>query len=475
MATITSTGVGSGLDVNSIVTSLMALEKRPLTMLQTRASTIQTQLSAFGSLKSQTAALGDVASRLVEAAAWQPMKSESSDANAASASLSAKAQPGKYTLEVQALAQAQALASAAYSSPAASVGSGTITLEIGTTQAGVFTPKPGTTAKTVTIDPSSQSLADIRDAINAASAGVTASIVTSGSASRLVLTGADGAANSVRVGVTDTDGDSGDASGLSALAWDPAGSVGSGRNLVQTRVAQDARYTLNGLELTSATNAPENVIEGVSLSLRKQTTAPVDITVSVETVAVRKNINDFVAAYNSLNKLIKAQTQADGSASANGPLQGDFTARSLMTSLRDVLHGAVTGASPSSLSSAGIELQRDGSLLVNDAKLTPLLQTPEKLQALFAQPQTGTDLNSRGMAVRFKAWATALTGDSGTLASRSDTLSRSITQNQKQQDGEQEKLTRTEARLRAQYQRLDSSMSSLNAQMAQMKSALGIE
>ncbi len=475
MATITSTGVGSGLDVSSIVTSLMSLEKRPLTLLQTRASTMQTQLSAFGSLKSQISSLGDVATRLANASNWNPLRADSTDSASVSATAASAAKAGKHTLEVQQLAQAQALNSGAYATPTSFVGTGTLTLEIGTTAAGVFTAKSGSSPVPLTIDASKQSLAGVRDAINAAGAGVTASIVTSGGSSRLVLRSADGADSSIRLTATDDDGNDTDAAGLSALAFDPAATAGAGKNLTQTSTAQDAKFTLNGLALTSATNTPADVMEGITLSLKKVTTAPVDVTVSVETVAVRKNVNDFVNAYNSLNALVKAQTVADPGGNSNGVLQGDFTARSLLSSMRNMLHGAVTGlSSPASLSSAGIELQRDGSLTINETKFAPLLQTPDKLSALFGQAQSGSDLDSRGIGLRYKQWASALTGDTGVIAGRTDGLTRNVALNQKQQDNESEKLTRTEARLKAQYQRLDSSMTSLNAQLAQMKSALGL-
>lgn len=476
MATITSTGVGSGLDVNSIVTSLMALEQRPLTQLQQRAATIQTKLSAFGTLQSSIASLGDIATKLADASSWNLLRADSSDSASASLTASNTATAGKYRLEVQQLAQSQSLASSSYAASSSVVGTGTLTLELGTTSAGVFTPRAGASPATLTITPANQTLAGIRDAINAAGAGVTAGIVSSGGVARLVLRTADGADSSVRITASDADGINTDTAGLSALAWDPAAAAGSGRNLTQTQAAQDARFTLDGLALTSATNTPADVITGVSLTLRKVTTAPVDLTVSVETVAVKKNINDFVNAYNALSKLLTQQTQADPGGKSRGPLQADSSAMSVLYSLRETLRGAVTGlAGPGSLSAAGVEMQRDGTLLVKDASLTPLLSTPARLASLFGQAQSGNDASTQGLGLRLKSWSRTLTGDSGSLAARVEGLKSSSSLNQKQQDALQDRLTRTESRLRAQYQRLDSQMSGLNAQMAQMKSALGIK
>jgi flagellar hook-associated protein 2 len=476
MASITSTGVGSGLDVNSIVTSLMALEKRPLSLLQGTASTLQTKLSAFGSLKSQIASLGDIATKLADTANWNPLTADSTDAATVSASAASGAAPGKYRLEVQQLAQSQALASGYFAASTTAVGTGTLTIELGTTTGGVFTPASGTTPKTVTIAAASQSLAGVRDAINAAGAGVTASIVNGSGGARLVLNGGNGAAGSMRVTVADDDTNPTDTAGLSALAWDPAAAVGAGRNLTQSQVAQDALFTVNGLALSSATNSAKDVVQGLTLTLARTTTAPVDVTVAVQTVAVKKNVNDFVNAYNGLNKLLQTQTQADPSGAARGPLQADSTATQLLSSLRGMLQGSVSGmAGAASLSAAGIELQRDGSLKVNDTRITPLLAEPARLAQLFAQAQAGTEANSRGFGLRFKQWTAALTSETGTLASRTSGISRSLTLNQKAQEQQQDKLTRTESRMRAQYQRLDTSMSSLNAQMSQLKSALGLE
>ena len=475
MASITSTGVGSGLDVNTIVTSLMALEKRPLTLLQGTASTLQTKLSAFGSLKSQIANLGDIATKLADTANWNPLTADSTDAASVSASAASGAAAGKYRLEVQQLAQSQALASGYFAASTTAVGTGAITIELGTTSGGVFTPASGSAPKVVTIGAASQSLAGVRDAINAAGAGVTASIVTGSGGARLVLNGGDGAAGSMRVTVADDDTNATDTSGLSALAWDPAAAVGAGRNLTQSQVAQDALFTVNGLALTSATNSARDVVQGLTLTLSRQTTVPVDVTVAVQTVAVKKNVNDFVNAYNSLNKLMQQQTQADPSGAARGPLQADSTATQLLSSLRSMLQGSVTGmAGANSLSTAGIELQRDGSLKVNDTRLTPLLAEPARLAQLFGQAQAGTDATTRGFGVRFKAWASALTSETGTLASRTTGINDSLARNRKAQESQEDKLTRAEARLRGQYQRLDSNMTSLNAQLAQLKSALGL-
>lgn len=481
MATVTSTGVGSGLDVNSIVTSLMAVERRPLTLLQTRAATIQTRLSAYGTLQGQLAALGDVAARLADASAWQPMKVDSSLAAAVSATASAAggAAPGHLQVEVQQLAQGQLLASGPQASSASVIGTGELVIQLGTRGGGGFTP--GTAAAVhIPIDAAHQSLAGVRDAINAANAGVSASIVGTAGQARLVLRGPTGEANAFRLTVTDDDGQSTDTSGLSALAWDPDAAVGAGRQLTELQASRDALFTIDGLAQRSPRNQVEGAVSGVSLTLKQVTTAPVDLGVAVETGSVRKNIDDFVAAFNNLNRLLQQQTQADPSGKARGPLQGDSTPLALLAQLRNWVHGEVAGGAagaPASLNALGITLQRDGALAVQEGKLATALAQPADLARLFASaadanPAPGAETG--GLALRLKTWARRASGEEGSIATRLKGLKSSSEGNQKAQDAAQDRLARTEARLRAQYQRLDSDMSSLNARMAQMRASLGL-
>lgn len=470
MPSITSTGVGSGLDVNSIITSLMTLEQRPLVQLQAQASGIQSKISAFASLKGQLSNLGDVAGKLADPANWKPVKVESSTTTALTVTASSGAVPGQHSLTVSRLAQAQVLSSGAYASSSSVVGTGKLTLEIGKTEDGVFTPGADNKPVTIDINAGNGTLTGVRDAINAAGAGVTASIVNGTGGARLVLRSADGAENTIRVTATDDDGNATDAAGLSALAYDPAAAAGSGRNLTQSQAAQDAAFTIDGIEVTSASNTVTGAIEGVTLQLRQVTTEPVSVSIANDTAALRKNIDSFVGAYNALNKLLQSQTQAD--TNNRGPLQADSTAVSLLNNLRTMLRGSVSGLGvPDSLAAAGIELQRDGSLLVSDKKLAPLLDQPAQLAALFTQKGGG---DARGFGERFKSWAQTLTGAEGPLTTRTEGLQRSVETNQKQQETMQDRLERTEKRLRAQYQRLDTQMSSLNGQMQQMLASLGM-
>ena len=216
--TISSSGVGSGLNVNSIVAQLMAAESAPLNALNTKEATYQAQLSAFGTLKGsissfQTAMQGLTLSK------FQTLTASSANTSVYAASASATAQVGSYAVEVQQLAASQKLASSAFTNVTDTVGTGTLTFQFGTTSGGVFTANASKSAQVVTIGAANSSLSGVRDAINAAKIGVTASILNNGTGNQLVITSNDtGAANSLKITVSDTtDASNTDNAGLSKL------------------------------------------------------------------------------------------------------------------------------------------------------------------------------------------------------------------------------------------------------------------
>lgn len=461
MATISSPGLGSGLDVNSIVSQLVALERRPITLLQQQKATQQAKLSAFGLLQSYTVNVHDAVGRLAKPELWEKTRATSSDATAVTATSSASAVNGNYSIEVSRLAQAQALASAAYASNTAPVGSGTLKIELGTWSAGhtAFTPKAGTSGVDIVIEPGADSLEDVRAAINAANAGVSASIVKDATGSRLVLRStATGEENAVRLTATaDAPAVPGGPT-LDALSFDPPSAVGS---MSETLAALNATAVINGLPVSSASNTLSGVVEGLTLTLAKTTTAPVQVGVSLDSAAMRTAVDDFVKAYNEINRYIADQTKYDADKKVGGTLQGDGATRSLQSQLR----GAVStgsGASPglARMSDLGIELQRDGSLVIDDAKFTAALANPAAVQAAFTADAIG-EAND-GFAVRIKALTALLTGSEGLVSTRTAGLRASIDRSDKQIERYEDRVAQTEARLLRQYSALDTSLSNLN-------------
>ena len=447
--TISSAGIGSGLDVNSIVTQLMAIEQQPLTALQTKATTIQSTVSEYGKIKSAVSTLRDLAAKLASTTTWgQTVTNSSSTAVSATTANSAA---GTYSVEVQSLASVQTIATATAVPATTTPGAGTLHIELGTYGAGqtTFTPKAGATAVDIAVT-ATDTLADVRDKVNAAGAGVTALIMTDGSGSRLLLrSNASGAANAFRT------------SGIASLAFDPSAGATA---MTQSQTAADAAATVNGLAVTSPSNTLSNIVDGLTLNLSTLTTAPVTVNVVTDSDSLKKTITDFAAAYSSLVKLIATDTKYDATTKTGGILQGDSAAVGLQRQMR-TLAGSSSGASAlfGHLSDAGLELQADGSMTVNDSKLSNALGNLSDLKKMFANSNI-LDPTQDGFGKRFRIITDAMLGVDGSLATRTDGLSQQLQRNQKDQDALQVRLDGIEKRMRAQYTALDATMAQLNSQ-----------
>ena len=390
MAVISSPGIGSGLNINDIVSKLMTAERAPLTRLDAKEAPLQARLSAYGTLKSSLAALRDAAGALATPEKFTASTARVADAEIASATASATAVAGTHSIEVQALARAQTLAAVAQPSTATTIGSGTITLQLGTYAGGAFTANPDRASKTITIAPGQASLAGVRDAINAAGAGVSASLVNDGTGYRLALTSqASGAANAMRITVADDDGNNTDAAGLSLLAFDAT--TGGTSNLEEKVAAQDATLVVDGIEVRRATNVAADVLDGITLTLTDE--GSTTLTVSRDTAGAVGAVQGFVKAYNDLQKLVKAASGYDAETGQGGILLGDATLRGIQSTLRTALSRPVTGAgNATTMASVGISVQRDGTLQLDSAKLTAALADPNSnVGAFFASGGRTTD------------------------------------------------------------------------------------
>ncbi|MBA2722104.1 MAG: flagellar filament capping protein FliD, partial [Methylibium sp.] len=363
---ISSPGIGSGLDVNSIVSQLVALERRPIELLQAQKTKLNTQLSSYGLLQSYMVNMQSAAGVLAKADFWSQTKAASSAADAVSVTSAATASAATYRVEVSSLAQAHSLSSEAFAvGSTATVGTGTLRIQVGSSDV------------SIAIGTEDQTLAGIRDKINGAEAGVTASILSDALGARLVITGKEsGAANAVTI-TAPVD----DTGGLAALTFSNPPAAGG---MTERLAAQNAAFSINGLPLSSASNTLTDVIDGVSLTLSKAATGPVDITVGNDTGALRKGITDFVAAYNETNRYLAQQTKFDPASSTAGALQGDRAAVSLQSKLRMLVQqSSEASASFPYLSDLGLELQRDGSIKINDTKLGAALANPVELSKAF--------------------------------------------------------------------------------------------
>ena len=399
--TITSTGIGSGIDINGIVSKLMTVESLPLTQLATKEATFQGQITALGSLKGALGTFQTAMSGMSTAAQFNAVNATPADATVLTATAFSTATAGSYTVNVTTLAQAQSLEAAGQTNATSAIGTGTqttVNFQFGTIagtptngifpNGSTFTQDTSQAGGTVTIDSSNNSLQGIRDAINNANIGVTASIVNDGSANpyRLVLTSTKTGANSdMNITVT------GDTTLQSFLGYDPT--TAANQNLTQTTAAQNAAFTVNGVSITSASNTVTTAIPGVTMNLLKQG-ASTTLAVARDTSAVQKAASDFVSAYNALHSTLSSLSSYDATTNTGGPLLGDPTVLNIESQLSNTLNTPLTGLSGSltNLSQIGITLQKDGTMALDSTTLNSAISSNlTGITGLFSSMGQSTD------------------------------------------------------------------------------------
>lgn len=466
----------SGIDVNAIVSQLMIVERQPLDKLKTKETSVQAKLTALGLIKSNVASFQSAAQALgsSSSSSFNAFKATSSDTAIFSASAGSTAVAGTYSIEISQLAKAQSLAATGQLNQTAAIGTGTLTFNFGTITGGTLNASGkynapggalatsfdlnGSGPKVVTIDASHNTLQGIRDAINAAKIGVTASIINDGGANpyRLVLSSDSmGKTNSMKISVA------GDAALVSLLNHDPTTAT---QNLSETATAQNAEFKVNGVAISKASNIATDVIEGVSLTLSKITTTPASLTVARDTTAVSEKVTAFVKAYNDLYTAMK-NSSAYKSKSA---LEGDSTLRSLQTTMRSIASAAVSGGTMTQLYEVGITFQSNGTMQLDSSKLSSAMSTNFNDVANLFNSATG-------YATQFDAWAnTALVID-GTFATKTNSFNQSLQDISTQRDALERQMTNIEKRYRTQFSALNvvlSRMSGTSSYLTQQLSKL---
>jgi flagellar hook-associated protein 2 len=446
---ITSTGLGSGLDIEGLVTKLMSVEREPITQLQTQEAGIQTQLSAYGTLKSTLSSLQDAATALQTTEGFASNTANVADSTIASATVDSTATAGSYSLSVDQLAQTEKIRSTGYASASSTIPTGTLQINLGTYNGTTFTADP-TRSVSVNIDSSNDTLSGLRDAINGANAGVTASLVNDGTYTRLVVSSnTTGASNAYQL------------SGLTGFDFNPA-SAGTS-SMLSTQVAQDASFTLDGIAMTRPSNVISDALTGVTLTLAGKTAAtaaPTTLTVSSDTNAISTKINAFVTAYNNAVGLMSSQTSYDSSTKTAGPLNGEASVRSIQSQLRSIVGGTV-GSNPSlaRLSDIGIQVGVDGKLTVDSDKLTAALSDPTKnVASLFI-----SDPTNPGFAAQISTSVQNILGTGGLLTARTDGLTQSIKDDDNSIASLEVRMTTIEARYRTEFNAMDATVASLTS------------
>ena len=403
MATISSAGIGSGLDVNGIITKLMAVESQPLTLLDKKEAAFQSKLSAYGSLKGLISSFQSAISALDTQSKFRAYTATPSDPTVLTASASSISTTGSNSINVTQLAQSQTLSTSSVASitaPIAATGtSTTLTFQFGTitgtptsgiyAAGATFTQNAAQATGTITITNANNSLQGIRDSINSANIGVTASIVNNGSPTNpynLILTSKEtGLANSMKI----TIGGAADASIANLIAYNPT----STQNLTQRATAQNAALTVNGVPISSSSNMVTGALTGTTLNLIK--TGSSNLSVAPDTASVTASVQSLVKAYNDTASTHKVYTGYDATTKKGGMLLGDTAALTIQSRIRSTLTAALTGLGSSSLTTLpqiGVSFQKDGSLTLDTAKLqASLTNSFADMPKLFTTAGKSTD------------------------------------------------------------------------------------
>ena len=443
---ISSIGIGSGLDVESIVTQMVELEKRPIKTLEAKAEFIQGKISTYGQIKSLTDDLNAAVRDLTLDRTWSSVKIASSNTSVVSAAMTGAAQPGSYSIYVDQLAQAQTSVSSAMGK-ADSLGAGG---KLNFTVAGAA-PLAITLVSSDTVE---SVVAKINND-DVLSKSVIASVVkdAAGNLQMMVRSRESGAQNAFSMSVqADVPGVEGD---LNKLAFLPVSSGG--------QIAQDALIKLNGVTASSPSNVFADLVPGLSLTVSEEGKSSI-LSLTQDKEAVQASIQKFVDAYNALNTLLSDSTKYDQESGSAGMLQGDSGTVSLQNSLRMLTQSVASQASGafSRLSQVGIQMLQGGKLTLDTTKMATALNDVTSLKSLFAAK---ADANGQGggVAVAFKSFTDQLLAFDGGINSKTDALELQLKRNSSDTDKVNDRAKTLESRLRAQYTALDVKMASLNS------------
>ncbi len=442
MASLSSPGIGSGLDVSGLVNQLVAAERQPTTLrLAQREAGYQAQLSAFGTLRGTLQAFEDAYAALGQADRFAARGVSIGEPATFTATAESTAALAGYDIEVVQLAQTQKLASAAFSGTDALVGTGSLDITAG---ADTFSVTLGDGA----------TLADLAAAINAAedNPGVRAGLITGAEGTRLVLTAADsGSTQALAVAARDDEGT------LAGFVWeaDPEGV----RNLSEQQAARDGQLRIDGILIESANNTFDAAIAGVSITaLAAKPGETTSLTVGRDTDGAVADVERFVKTYNKLVQTLDELTHFDAEGETRGPLLGDATARGLESRLRNIIGGENGDGPLRLLSQIGISTATEGTLsLDKEALLAQLDADPAALTALLGED---------GLGGRLDGFVAGYLGSDGLLTARTEGLDASIAALDVQRTRLDERTSALESRLLREFQALDSLLSQLNSTSA---------
>lgn len=425
MATISSLGVGSGLDLNGLLDQLEEAERGKLQPIQQQISTQETKISGYGQFQSALSQFQDAANTLSNPDLFASLATEI-EGDAVMAAADATASPGRYDVEVEQLATAGNLASGRVEDPSASLSNEeeTVVLSFEDQENVTFVMEAGS------------SLEDVRDAINAdADAGVSASIIFDGTDYRLALSSSETGESASITGLTM-------GGALEGEVFNPG---------------QDAQFNVNGIPISSPTNQVEGAIEGVVLSLQDGDGATSTINIQRDESTIRDAIVDFVDAFNEFKSTTGTLTAFDVDSETSGSLNGESAVRSVENTLRSVLASG-GGGELNMLADLGISLTRTGTLSIDDDQLNSVIANDRgELAEFFA----GGD-DASGLAVSVGTSIEQMLATNGVVSGAISSAENRIESLNDRFARVESSIESTISRYRTQFGQLDSMISQMN-------------
>ncbi|AMG58970.1 flagellar filament capping protein FliD [Pantoea vagans] len=453
MATISTLGIGSGLDLSTILDSLQTAEKTALTPISTQQTAYTAKLSAYATLKSSLTTF-QTANTTLNSADLFTATTATSSSSAFSATTSGSTVAGTYSISVSQLAQAQVLTSSVQSSNTAALGDSSVS-----SRSLAITLKDGT-SKSVTLTSDQTSLTGMRDAINGANAGVTATIIkVSDGSFRLSMsaneTGSDNAVSTIAV--------TGDDTLQGIVGYDASASSNA---MTQSVTAQNAKLTVNKVEIENSSNKISDALEGITLNLTALTTGDQSLTITKDTSKASSAISTWVDAYNTLldqfntlTKYTKVDTNTTSQDSSNGALLGDSTLRTIQTQLKSMLTNAQSSSTYKSLSQIGITSDpATGSLKLDATKVTAAL---DKDAAGVKEMIVGD--GKTGIAAKIDNKLTDWLATKGIVQAATDGVSKTLNNLTTLYNTTSDRIDADIARYKTQFTQLDLAISKLNA------------
>ncbi|MCL1050708.1 flagellar filament capping protein FliD [Shewanella abyssi] len=441
---LTSVGIGSGMDINGIVSALVQAESAPkVAKFDADEGKLSTEISAMGTLKSALTAFQDSLEKLTDPDTFIARKVKLSNNDFISATADANAVAGSYKVEVEQLAESQKLGSAPVADATAALGEGSLTFGVDGADFSIDVVA-GDSLETVM-----QKINDAEDNV-----GVTATIINGDNGPQLVMTSdKTGTDKLITVTAADTDGGTG---------------LVDTFTMTELSAAKDAVLYVDGLKVTSSSNTVEDVITGVSITISDaDLSKSTQLTVSADTASVEKSVEAFVESYNALMETVSNLSGYDADTKKAGVLQGDSMIRSIQSQLRGVLSSSFDSEDGATmLANIGVKTTQQGTLEIDDEILKTALENDmTQIKDMFSAEDTG-------LAARLDGLVETYVQTGGTIDSRDETLDNQILRITESREQLARKMGSYEARLLKQFNAMDLIVANLSAQSADLATRL---